>query len=95
MTCCETVEKKMKHTAPWPAVVLSGRLTLEDKPMNHRNLSRVEDVRAIYHSYFPQTLRDWNRIPQHIIDSPAIDNFKYRIHQHLSIEYLGTGAGHS
>ena len=38
------------------------------------------------HSYFPSTIRDWNRLPQHIIDSPTIHTFKNNIHNHLNIQ---------
>ena len=35
------------------------------------------------HSYFPLTIRDWNRLPQHTIDSPTIDTFHNRVHDYL------------
>ena len=38
------------------------------------------------HSYFPRTIKDWNRLPQHIIDSPTPDTFHNRVHTHLTIQ---------
>ena len=38
------------------------------------------------HSYFPQTIRDWNRLPQYIIDCPTTDTFKNNIHKYLTTQ---------
>ena len=35
-------------------------------------------------SYFPRTIRDWNGLPQHIIDSPTIQSFTNNLHKHLT-----------
>ena len=39
------------------------------------------------HSYFPQSIRDWNRLPQHIIDSQTINTFHNRVHEHLTRQH--------
>ncbi len=35
------------------------------------------------HSYFPRTIRDWNRLPQSILNTNTIDSFTKQIHMHL------------
>ncbi len=42
---------------------------------------------AYKHSYFPRTIRDWNRLPQHILNSNTIDSFTKQIHMHLSPQH--------
>ncbi len=42
------------------------------------------------HSYFPRTIRDWNRLPQHILNSSTIDSFTKQIHMHLSPQHPNT-----
>ncbi len=42
------------------------------------------------HSYFPHTVRDWNRLPQSILNSNTIDFFTKQIHMHLSPQHPNT-----
>ncbi len=42
------------------------------------------------HSYFPRTIRDWNRLPQSILNSNTIDSFTKQIHMHLSPQHPNT-----
>ena len=42
---------------------------------------------AYKHSYFPRTIWDWNRLPQHIFNSKIIDSLTKQIHTHLSPQH--------
>ncbi len=42
------------------------------------------------HSYFPRTIRDWNRLPQSILNSNTIDSFTKQLHIHLSSQHPST-----
>ncbi len=42
------------------------------------------------HSYFPRTIRDWNRLPQHILNNNKIDSFTKQLHMHLSPQHPNT-----
>ena len=39
------------------------------------------------HSYFPQTIRDWNRLPQYIFNNMTIDSFTKQLHAYLSQQH--------
>ncbi len=45
---------------------------------------------AYKHSYFASAIRDWNRLPQHILNSNTIDSFTKQIHMHLSPQHSNT-----
>ncbi len=45
---------------------------------------------AYKHSYLPRTIRDWNRLSQHILNSNTIDSFTKQIHMHLSPQHPNT-----
>ena len=53
---------------------------------SHKYQTQHTNTDAFKHSYFPQTIRDWNRLPQHIIDSQTIHTFKNRIDKHLTTQ---------
>ncbi len=45
---------------------------------------------AYKHLYFPRTIRDWNRLPQHILNSNTIDSFTKQTHMHFSPQHPNT-----
>ena len=49
--------------------------------LHHNQAFQIPHSNADYHlfSFFPNTIRLWNTIPQKIIDSPSIDTFKTHI----------------
>ena len=36
------------------------------------------------HSFFPKTIREWNKLPQNIISSSSIDTFHHKVYNHLT-----------
>ncbi len=45
---------------------------------------------AYKYSYFPRTIRDWNRLPQRIWNSNTIDSFTKQTHMHVSPQHPNT-----
>jgi len=45
---------------------------------------------AYKHSFFPRTIRDWNRLPQHIINCTTLDSFTKQLHTHLTPQHTNT-----
>ena len=50
----------------------------------HKYITYHSGTDSFKHSFFPRTIRDWNKLPQDIIDSPTIHSFTNRLHKHLT-----------
>ncbi len=57
---------------------------------NHTYLTYHSNTDSYKHSYFPRTIRDWNRLPQTILNINTIDSFTKQIHMHLSPQHPNT-----
>ncbi len=57
---------------------------------NHTYQTYYANTDSYKHSYFPHTIRDWNRLPQPILNSNTIDAFLKQIHMHLSPQHPNT-----
>ena len=57
--------KELKHAPP--------RSRRGHNQQYSRQASR-KDIR--HHSFFPRTIRDWNDLPQHIVDAKTADAFR-------------------
>ena len=49
----------------------------------HKYLTLHSTSELYRHSYFPRTIRDWNSLPQEIIDTNTTETFKKRTLTHL------------
>ena len=38
-------------------------------------------------SFFPRTIREWNDLPQHVIDSNSLDLFQEQLDTYLNSNY--------
>ena len=52
---------------------------------NQKYLTYHTHTDTYKHSFFPKTIAGWNRLPQHIVDSPTTETFRNRIHKHLNM----------
>ncbi len=57
---------------------------------NHTYQTYYTNTDSYKHSYFPRTIRDWNRLPHLILNSNTIDSFTKQIHMHLSPQHWHT-----
>ena len=46
---------------------------------NMRFVQPVTKIDSYLHSFFPSAIKIWNSLPQHVIDSKDIDQFKQRL----------------
>ena len=42
-------------------------------------------TKSYRHSFFPRTIRDWNGLPAHIVNSPTVETFTNKLHKHLKL----------
>ena len=42
------------------------------------------------HSFFPRTIREWNRLPPNIVNLPTIDSFAKQVHKHNTHKHTHT-----
>ena len=56
------------------------RYTRNSHTQKYHTISTTRDYYK--HSFFPQTILDWNELPQHIIDCPTIHSFTNKLHKH-------------
>ncbi len=57
---------------------------------NHTYQTYHTNTDLYKHSYFPRTVRDWNRFSHPILNSNTIDSFTKEIHMHLSPQHPNT-----
>ncbi len=57
---------------------------------NHTYQTCHTNTDSYKHSYFPRTIRDWNRLPHPILNSNTLDSFTKQIHIHLSPQHPNT-----
>ena len=50
--------------------------------LRHKYQTYHTNTHTYKRSYFPRTTRDWNTLPQHILDCKTIDSFTKQIHTH-------------
>ena len=51
---------------------------------NKKFLTYHTNTNSYKHSFFPQTIREWNRLPPDIINSQTVETFSNKLHKHLS-----------
>ncbi len=57
---------------------------------NHTYQTYYANIDSYKNSYFPRTIRNWNRLPQYILNSNTRDFFTKQIHMHLSPQHQNT-----
>ena len=55
---------------------------------NKKYLTYQTSTDSYKHSFFPQTIREWNRLPSHIINSPTTNTFTNKLHKRLKINTI-------
>ena len=54
-------------------------MTHDTRGHNMRFMQPMTRTDSYLHSFFPSAIKIWNSLPQHVIDSKDIDEFKQRL----------------
>ena len=54
-------------------------MTHDIRGHNMRFMQPITRTNSYLHSFFPSAIKVWNSLPQHVIDSKDIDEFKQRL----------------
>ncbi len=73
-----------------PHIYLHGTNNQRTSNTHNQTYQTYANTDAYRHSYFPRTIRDWNKLLQHILNSNTIDSFTKQIHMHLSPQHPNT-----
>ena len=64
--------------------------TRSSRPHNQKYIRPATRIDAYKYSFFPASIKEWNKLPAHVVESATLESFKASLHSYFEGNQLRT-----